>query len=320
MRIGGDGGARVAAQIGRSDLEDEIRLLGQPLLADHLRFVRDRVVDGADASRLDAVAEWRRANEYYQALEESETGLADEIKVRDLDPTLVPLAEEIAATPRFRRTFDAFPAHFAMVELDKLTLYQIFVTKQHVDGLQSRLGPSPGPANLLRYCQPPREDETEVKAQRIGANRWMFTCPSTDFRSQDPVVLRSDQIRDHEGSGPISAVVGLAVGFGSNFLTAIRLGTEGRIILHNGYHRACALRAAGVKYAPLVIRTVESIDELQVAAAPRVADDPDFYAKSARPPMLKDFFDPKIARTYRVHRTLSMIEVKFEVREHTIRA
>ena len=67
---------------------DEVRLIGQPPLQKYLRFVRDKVVNGADFDRRVLVREWRRANEYYQGLEESETGIADDIEVLDLDPVL----------------------------------------------------------------------------------------------------------------------------------------------------------------------------------------------------------------------------------------
>ena len=89
----------------------------------------------------------------------------------------------------------------------------------------------------------------------------------------------------------MSAIVGLPVGFGSNFFTAIR--HEDRVLLHNGYHRAYAMRALGITHAPCIIQTVTRRDELEVAAKEQVADNPGFYFGTARPPLLKDFFDPE---------------------------
>ncbi len=134
------------------------------------------------------------------------------------------------------------------------------------------------------------------------------------------MLLRPDQIRDHETPNPISGVVALAVGFGSNFLTAIRQGEDGRVLLHNGYHRAYALRALGITHAPCIIQTVTTPDELGIAVTAKVAQDPDFYFASARPPLLKDFFDPKIRMVHRIYKTLKMIEIEFEVREHYVGA
>lgn len=302
----------------RDVLRDEICLLGQPPLRRYLNFMRDQVVGGENADRRALVDEWRRVNDYYGELEESEAGIADEIEVRDLDPALAPLVAEAMADPRYRYTFDSFPTSFAWVELDRLVIYQTHVTQQFVETLKSRLGPAPDPESLFRFCLPPERPAVPVEIRRVGHERYVFTCESTDFRFLDAVLLRPDQIRDYDSAGPISGVVGLVVGFGSNFLTAIR--HENRLVLHNGYHRACALRALGITHAPCIIQTVTRRDELQVAAKRNVAEDPAFYFVARRPPLLKDFFDPRIRKVLRVHKTLTTIEVNFEVQEHGVRA
>lgn len=181
-----------------------------------------------------------------------------------------------------------------MVELDRLVLFQTHITQQGIDRLQARLGSTPDPAALFRFCQPLTEPDIPVKIRRVGAERYVFTCESTDFRPHDPVLLRPDQVRDHETFGPISGVVGLVIGFGSNFFTGVRQGEDGRVVLRNGYHRAYAMRALGITHAPCVIQTVTSHDELGAVVGGKIAQDPDFYFASARPPLLKDLFDPKI--------------------------
>ena len=68
-------------------------------------------------------------------------------------------------------------------------------------------------------------------------------------------------------------------------------------MLHNGYHRACAIRAMGVTHAPCVITPVDTQDELEVIAKSAVAKSPELYFKSHRPPLLRDYFDPKIRKS-----------------------
>jgi hypothetical protein len=182
------------------------------------------------------------------------------------------------------------------------------------------LGPALDPEALFHFCQPPTDTEAPVKVRKVGSDRYVFTSESTDFRPQKPVLLRPDQIRDHKSSGPVSGVVGLVIGYGSNFLTAVRWGEEGRAVLHNGYHRAYAMRAAGITHAPCIVQTLTRPDDLGLIGAKKVADDQDFYFASARPPLLKDFFDPKIRKVHQIYKTLKTIEVEFKIREFYVGA
>lgn len=155
-----------------------------------------------------------------------------------------------------------------------------------------------------------------VKVRRIGSQRYIFSSESTDFRPHTPVLFRPDQLHSHESYGPVSHVVGLIVGFGPNYLSAIR--HKGRLVLHNGYHRAYALRDAGVTHAPCIVKTAADADELEIAAGRSVRKNKQLYFESKRPPIFKDFFDPSIAKSHRIRRTLTMIEIEFEIREYTV--
>jgi hypothetical protein len=144
----------------------------------------------------------------------------------------------------------------------------------------------------------------------------VFRCESSDFRFQESVLLKPGQIQDHDAYGPIAGAVGLMVGFGSNLLNVIR--DENRLLLHNGYHRACAMRELGITHVPCIIQTVTRRDELDVVAKREVAEDPAFYFATRRPPLLKDFFDPNIRKVVRARRATKMVEINFEVKEFTL--
>lgn len=203
-----------------------------------------------------------------------------------------------------------------MVELDKLIAFQLHVSCNFIRDLVAELGPNPSVEALFRFCLPIERSNAPVQTQRVGSKRYVFRSDSTDFRFHDAVLLQPDQIRDYHSFGPLAGVVGLVVGFGSNYLNAIRVGD--RLLLNNGYHRACALRQLGVTHAPCIIQTATLMDELELIAKPLIADDPDFYFNTARPPLLKDFFDPNIAKVYPVHKRVRMIEVNFEVRDYVL--
>jgi hypothetical protein len=295
---------------------EEIWLLGQPPLSRLLEFAEDSVVDGAAVDRAALTSEWRAANDYYQELERSEAGIANQGVHRDLDPGLAELAAEVAATPRYRRSFDTLPTTFGMVDLDRLIVYQRHVTRNFVDALMARIGPAPDPATLFRFCLPLGVPEVPVQIQRVGSRRYVFRCRSTDFRFHEPALLRPEQANGYESFGAVAGIVGLVVGFGSNFLNAVRVGQ--RMLLNNGYHRACALRALGITHAPCIIQTASRVDELQVSVKSRVADDPEFYFESARPPLLRDFFNPRIRKLLPTRPRSRQIEVTFEIKDHLV--
>lgn len=307
--------ARADPRMDRNDASDaleEIVLLGQPSLQQHLDFVRDVVVGGENADLRAVCDEWRRANDVYHELEETEAGIADQAECLGLDPALEPLAEEVRTDPRFQRGFDALPTTFGMVELDRLVVYQTQVTRQFIEATRARLGQHPDKRTLFRLCLPVGQREAALEIRRIGSRRYAFSSASTDLRFHEARLLRAAQISGYDSFGPIGGVVGLVVGFGSNMLNVVRSDT--RMVLHNGYHRACAMRAAGITHAPCVIQTVTRRAELAVAAAEKVCENAAFYFKEARPPLLKDFFDPRLSKALPVRRTRKVVEVSFETR------
>jgi hypothetical protein len=258
---------------------------------------------------------WRAASDYYETLAKSEAGIADKIEQRKFDSSLKSLVNAVKADSRYQQTFDSLPTHFAMVELDKLVVHQIHVTGTFVKSLQARLSSKPDAKSLFSFCLPLNKPDTPVQVEKIGSRRYAFRSESTDFRFQESILFRPEQIHDHQSYGPISGVVGLTVGFGSNFLNVIHDDDSGRMLLHNGYHRACALRAMGITHAPCIIQTVTRRDELDISAHADVAKSPGYYFNAPRPPLLKDYFDPKIRKLLPVKKMIRMVEVNFEVKE-----
>jgi hypothetical protein len=137
--------------------------------------------------------------------------------------------------------------------------------------------------------------------------------PSNDLRFLGAMRLQAGHITNYPPPGTLAGVVGLAVGFGSNFLNALYV--EHRLILNNGSHRAFALRELGVTHAPCIIQLISSREELDVVASDRVRRCPDCYLRNPRPSVLKDYFNPKLRKIVPVHRRLRQVSVKFEVDE-----
>src|SRR5262249_1597295 len=135
--------------VGESGVVEEVWLLGQPNLQRYLHFVKDKSVGGADIPRAELVNEWRAANHYYYQLEDREGGFPDQIQIRDIEPALQPLVDEVQQDSRFRRAFEALPTRFAMVELDRLVVSQPHVELTHSRRIQTRLAASRSPEDLF---------------------------------------------------------------------------------------------------------------------------------------------------------------------------
>ncbi len=302
-------------KLDNSTTNEEIWLLGQPLLSDYLGFVAESVLDDAKTNRTFLIDEWRAANDYYEELAKAEAGIANDVECKDLDPGLKHLAEVVSVDSRYRKTFDSLPTCFGLVEFDKLVVYQNHVNGRFVNTLKTRLDPHPDPTALFHFCMPLEMPDTPVRIQKVGSKRYIFYSESTDFRFQEPILLSPDQIHNYESYGPIAGAVGLPVGFGSNFFNVMHNDDNQRLLLHNGYHRACALHALGVTHAPCIIQTVTRRDELDISAHSDVTKSPGYYFNAPRPPLLKDFFDPKIRKILPVKKMFKMVEINFEVKE-----
>ena len=297
--------------------QKEAWLLGQPPLRKFLDFVEETAIGGDRVKQSLLVDQWRIANDLYYELEKSEGGIAQTVDIRELDASLAMLAEDVRRDSRFRRAYEIVPTRFAMVELDKLVVSQQHVNLTHAESARAKLGSAPSVEDLFRACLPLGQSGPEVRMRKTGAKRYVMWSPSSDIRFHEAASLTAGQISDYESFGPIGAVLGLVVGFGSNFLNAIE--SDNRLVLNNGHHRAYALRDLGLTHAPCLIQTVTRVDELGVAASGDICDMASFYFKSPRPPLLKDFFDPRLRMVLTIPKLVRMIELSFEVRDFEVK-
>ncbi len=304
-----------ASEAGEAGTIELVWLLGQPHLADYLDFVRDKVVGGDEIPPRRLADEWRAANDHYYDLVRSEAGIADTIERRPLPEPMRKLARRLRANRWFRESFDDLPFRIELVVLDKLIVSQSHVERQFADSLCAGLGAAPDPETLFRFCLPTERPQPPVRVQRLGSDRWIFSSGSTDFRTHPAELLAPDQLKALARIGPAASGIAQLVGFGSNFLSAVR--SDRRVVLQNGYHRAYSLRALGITHAPCAVTRVTRKDELKVAASDAVCDDPEFYFAARRPPILRDYFDPRIRKILPVRRMETVIEVEIKTRTST---
>ncbi len=298
--------------------DENLYLNGRPTMKDFIRYVRSHAVHPPGEGML--VEEWQAANDVVRAIEKEEAGCADHPPIIKLEVNskYEPLLIEFLKDPLIRHGFNTVPTEVAMVELDRLVVYQKNIDLAFVRQLKNKLGPAPSDEEIFRTCLPYDHPQPPVTWSRVHHNKFVFMSPSNDLRFLGTMRLQASNIKDYAPPGNLVGVVGIAVGFGSNFLNAVC--AENRIILNNGSHRAYALRDMGFTHVPCIVQHVASREQLDVVACTDIREAPDFYLKHPRPSMLKDYFNPKLRKVMPVRRRLHQVTVQFEVDDFSVPA
>jgi hypothetical protein len=306
----------VMADTGNQAGEAHRYLLARSSLGDYLDFVESYSMNTEDANRKIHSTAWKAADLHMRKLREVEHDRADVELRSDLPPNLLPLVGRVEADTHFRRAFEETTWEIAMVDLDGVIASQKLVSAEHVARLQKKLSPMLGDEDLFRFCLPFDRQPPDFRASRIDSDEFAFVSQSNDLRFQEAVLLRPDQIVGFETVGPIAGVLALVVGFGSNYLNVIR--ANGRFVLNNGNHRACALYQSGYRRVPCVIQTITHPAEFEMHMPKVIQRNGDFYLSDPRPPVIADYFDQQLSREMMLGMTAKEIRLNYQVDEKDV--
>lgn len=297
-----------------SDTNPHVLLVGHPPVTAFLDLVSGETLErhgGEDGALMEL---WRRGNDHVRALTETEAGYADGTVLGDVPKELEPLVERALADPVMRRDYTLAPVSIAWIELDRLVVHQTHINLAYADELRAELGESPSLERVFEFALPyDTRRDPPVEVERIGEAAWLFTSPSNDFRILAAELLEPDQVSGFDGIGVPSKIVALSVGYGSNYLSALSIGT--RLVLHNGSHRAYALRAAGQTHAPCLVQHVATREELRDVVGddhPLLAEE-DNVLTAVRPPLFKDYFDEKLRLIVSAPAMVRRVQVGFDL-------
>ena len=104
--------------------------IGRPPIKHVLRFARSQAIDPPEEGAL--VDAWNAAHRILRRIEHDEAGAADNPPIKKLGAGYEPLLRELLKDPLIRHNFNTVPTEIALVELDRLVVYQ-----KHID-LNSR--------------------------------------------------------------------------------------------------------------------------------------------------------------------------------------
>ncbi len=297
---------------------EEIFLLGSTNVSRFLERVAEMGVTEPRRDRAAMAEAWRAAAGVVDLLQASEAGVADNVPVLPIEASMQPHVDALTATEPMRATFSQVPVAFGMVELDRLV-----VTQHHVDVATLRSASAELPDGLAglalaKYCMPLSLPPAKFAASFDDGKRFYFHSDSHDCRFLGAQVLDPRQVKGLHVKGNAAAVIALSIGYSTNILNVVRYGN--RLVLNNGYHRACTLRARGLTHAPCLIQVCGSWDDLTMVGDFELCSNPNPYLVAARPPILRDFFDRRLTLRRVVRDVLRQIRVTYEVESVQIAA
>jgi hypothetical protein len=278
--------------VGSGRVDECLYLAGHAGLGEFLGFVANEACPGEFENPGKWTAEWKEAADHMTVLAYTESGYADGGKVLPLPDQLAPLGERLLASPDFRQAFPVVPTTVGVVELDRLIVPQKYVSVEQVRRVQAALPPELTPEDVFNVCLPSAPTPPPFRQFRAGPKSWVFISPARGIRVLDTLVTEAPP--EYQALGPTAGFCGAIVGFPTRHMNVVQVGQ--RVILNNGTHRALALLEKGVTRVPCAIQQVDNPDELMVVGQPEVVQNAGRFLQAPRPPLVKDYLNPKLTR------------------------
>lgn len=298
-------------------LDPTLLLKGLFPLPKFIRFVRERCPPGSvDEAML--VEEWRKARALVSRLHQDEADEADAMNALALPEEMLPMAEQSLRQPSMHRMTSMVPRRWQMVEIDRLVVFQECINLRHIDQLAAVTAASPDAREIMELvARSGRHANPDVRFTQSDGN-YTFASASNDLRFLDVATINPRAIADYEPFGSASHALVIYLGFSDNLISATRIGR--RIILTNGSHRLYLLRRLGFRHAPCLVTDASDSDLSDVLLPAAVKQDRQFYLGASRPPLFKDYLDPRLNRIVPVTRKHYALRAKLDLQRITVPA
>ncbi|MCW2065531.1 UNVERIFIED_ORG: hypothetical protein M2420_000869 [Stenotrophomonas maltophilia] len=298
-------------------LDPTLLLKGLFPLPKFVRFARERCPPGSfDEAAL--VADWKTARVEVLRLRQEEANDADAIAVHALPEDLMPLADQAMRQPSLHRMTSVLPRTWQMVDIDRLVIFQECINLRHIDQLAATMPASPAAHDVMQLVARCGEHAHPQVRFTQSDGSYTFASTSNDLRFLDVATINPASITGYEPFGVASHAVVIYLGFSDNLISATRFGS--RVILTNGSHRLYLLRKLGFRYAPCLVTDASDSDLSEVLLPAPIKQDRAFYLSSPRPPLFRDYVDPRLTCVVPVTRKHYALRAKLDLQRITFPA
>jgi len=185
-------------------------------------------------------------------------------------------AQALQAQPPIAQFLHQGGWEIRLADIDTLLAFQFHVDVARSDSLAAGLPTNPALADAFPLCLP---------IAPPAAPQMMVYAHNPDLQRNQSLVIKSSDVNVRVmDRGLFGQYAGIALGLGSPFVHVERF--NGRTYLHNGFHRAYALRSRGLMQIPCFYREVMNFNE--VAEGPP-ATFSQALLESANPPAFGHF-------------------------------
>ena len=167
--------------------DEHVFLVGRPPLSEYLGYIATHALEGQTLDRRALMDQWRLANDHIRELEQSESGIADGVAIEPLTEPLVARAASLLIDPCVANTYSVVPCEIAMVELDRLVVFQKQINLAYVGELSQQLPEGATDAQLFDFALPsdghttPRYRPVPSAKTRSASRRRRWTFARSTF-------------------------------------------------------------------------------------------------------------------------------------------
>lgn len=296
-----------------ADVTQHVYLLGRPTILEFLQHVKTRAADRSQIDEGALAAEWGAAQDRLKEREVTEAGVADHPSLIPLPDSISEAASAVMDDPAVRKACRLLPRRWHLVDLDRLVVFQRGIDLGFVDTIKSAIPEKPTDLQIFRIAAGQTLPPPVLSVMRQSENVYSVSSPSADLRLLDTIDIDPDRVEGYCASGRAVSLIGVVLGFGLNFISALYV--QNRLILFNGTHRAFALRSLGIKRVPCLVTEVSREEELDLIGAADIRQSAHLYLRSPRPPLFKDYFDEGLRTIIAARRSQRVLHIQINTQQ-----